>query len=85
MARNHADGSGLSGNGYNAFQELVTTYEIVSDKTISAKTEELAVIKMHPGQDPTTYSQEAGFQRDGNVWETVLPRGDSSRVSSFKG
>lgn len=62
--RKHEDASGLSGNGYNTYQELAITYKMVTDETIRAKTEELAAIKMRPGQYPGTYFQEAGFLRN---------------------
>lgn len=64
LVRKHEDASGLSGNGYNSYQELVTTYKMVTDEKIRAKTEELAAINIRLGQDPTTYFQEAGFLRD---------------------
>lgn len=48
---------------HNAYQELATIL-IVTDEIICARTEELEGIKMRPGQDPTTYYQNAGVLRD---------------------
>ena len=45
LVRKHGDASVLSGNGYNAYEELVTTYKRVINETIRAKTEALAAIK----------------------------------------
>ena len=44
LVRKHGDASVLSGNGYNAYEELVTTYKRVINETIRAKTEALAAI-----------------------------------------